>query len=53
MVAERDRVAAAFEGRWLRALAAAAGTRMFDYATRGAALLAVGADVRRCLVLVA
>ena len=53
VVAERDRVAAAFEGRWLRALAAAAGNRMFDYATLVAALLAVGADVRPSLVLVA
>jgi uncharacterized protein (TIRG00374 family) len=53
VVAERDRVAAAFAGRWLRALAAAAGNRMFDYATLVAALLAVGADVRPSLVLVA
>ena len=53
VVAERDRVAAAFDGRWLQALAAAAGNRMFDYATLVAALLAVGADVRPSLVLVA
>lgn len=31
LVAERDQVAAAFSGRWLRALASAAGNRMFDY----------------------
>ncbi len=53
VIAERDRVAAAFEGRWLQALAAAAGNRMFDFGTLVAALLAVGADVRPSLVLVA
>jgi uncharacterized membrane protein YbhN (UPF0104 family) len=53
VLTERDRVAQAFEGRWLRSLAAAAGNRMFDYATLVAALVAVGAHVRPSLVLVA
>lgn len=53
IVAERDRVAAAFAGRWLRALAAAAGNRILDYATLVAALVAVGAHVRPSLVLIA
>lgn len=53
IVAERDQVAAAFSGRWLRALASAAGNRMFDYATLVSALIAVGAHVRPSLVLVA
>ena len=53
VIAERDVVARAFRGRWLRALAAAAGNRMFDYATLVAALLAVGAQARPTLVLVA
>jgi uncharacterized protein (TIRG00374 family) len=52
-VAERDQVASAFRGRWLRALACAAGNRMFDYATLVAALVAVGARARPSLVLVA
>jgi uncharacterized membrane protein YbhN (UPF0104 family) len=53
ILAERDRVAQAFDKRWLRALASAAGNRMFDYATLVAALAAVGAHVRPSLVLVA
>ena len=53
LVAERDQVATAFEGRWIRALSAAAANRMFDYATLVAALHAVGAEVRPSLVLVA
>jgi len=53
LVRERDQVAAAFRGRWLRALASAAGNRMFDYACLVAALLAVGAQARPGLVLVA
>jgi uncharacterized membrane protein YbhN (UPF0104 family) len=52
-VTERDLVAAAFQGRWLRALACAAANRMFDYATLVASLLAVGAQARPSLVLVA
>jgi uncharacterized protein (TIRG00374 family) len=53
VVAERDRVAAAFDGRWLRALASAAGNRMLDYATLVAAMVAVGAHLRPSVVLVA
>jgi uncharacterized protein (TIRG00374 family) len=53
LVAERDQVAAAFRGRWLRALGSAAGNRMFDYAVLVAALYGVGAQVRPSLVLVA
>jgi len=53
LVSERDQVAAAFAGRWIRALTAAAANRMFDYATLLAALHAVGATVRPSLVLVA
>ncbi|MDQ1620872.1 MAG: glycosyltransferase 2 family protein [Actinomycetota bacterium] len=53
IVVERDQVAAAFSGHWLFALASAASNRMFDYAALVAALIAVGADVRPTLVLVA
>jgi putative heme transporter len=53
VVAERDRVAEAFDGRWLRALASAAGNRMLDYATLVAAMVAVGAHLRPSVVLVA
>lgn len=53
VLTERDRVAQAFDGRWLRSLAAAAGNRMFDYGALVASLLAVGAHVRPSLVLVA
>jgi uncharacterized protein (TIRG00374 family) len=53
LVAERDQVASAFRGRWLRALGSAAGNRMFDYAALVAALYGVGAQVRPSLVLVA
>jgi uncharacterized membrane protein YbhN (UPF0104 family) len=53
LVAERDRVAAAFDGRWLRALASAAGNRMLDYATLVAAMVAVGAHLPPSVVLVA
>jgi uncharacterized protein (TIRG00374 family) len=52
-VAERDQVAAAFQGRWWRALGGAASNRMFDYAALVAALYAVGAQARPSLVLVA
>jgi uncharacterized protein (TIRG00374 family) len=52
-LAERDQVAAAFHGRWLQALGCAVGNRMFDYATLVAALMAVGAQARPSLVLVA
>jgi putative heme transporter len=53
VVAERDRVAAAFAGRWLRALASAAGNRMLDFATLVAAMVAVGAHLPPSVVLVA
>jgi uncharacterized membrane protein YbhN (UPF0104 family) len=52
-VGERDKVAAAFAGRWLRSLASAAGNRMIDYAALVAALHAVGATARPSLVLLA
>jgi hypothetical protein len=52
-VGERDKVAAAFAGRWLRSLASAAGNRMIDYAALVAALYAVGAHARASLVLLA
>ena len=51
--AERNTIAAAFHGRWLRALVAAAANRLFDYAALVAALAAVGAQARPSLVLVA
>jgi uncharacterized protein (TIRG00374 family) len=53
LVRERNKVAAAFRGRWLKALASAAGNRMFDFACLVAALLAVGAQASPALVLVA
>lgn len=53
VLAERDRVAAAFSGRWLRALAAAAANRMLDFAALSASLAAVGAHPRPSLVLIA
>ena len=51
--AERDQVAAAFAGRWTRAVGAAAASRMFDYACLVAALYAVGAEIRPARVLLA
>ena len=51
--AERDQVAAAFAGRWTRAVGAAAASRMFDYAALVAALYAVGAEIRPARVLLA
>lgn len=42
VVAQRDQVAAAFAGFWGRALCAAAGNRMLDYAALVAAVYAVG-----------
>jgi uncharacterized protein (TIRG00374 family) len=53
VVTQRDQVAAAFAGRWGRALAAAAGNRMFDYAALVAAVYAVGGRARPSLVLLA
>jgi uncharacterized protein (TIRG00374 family) len=53
VVAQRDQVAAAYAGRWGRALAAAAGNRMFDYAALVAAVYAVGGRARPSMVLLA
>lgn len=53
VVAQRDAVAAAFAGRWGRALAYAAANRMLDYAALVAALYAVGARARPSMVLLA
>jgi uncharacterized membrane protein YbhN (UPF0104 family) len=50
---QRARVAAAFRGHWWRAVAAAAGNRMLDYAALVAALVAVGAHARPSEVLLA
>jgi uncharacterized protein (TIRG00374 family) len=50
---QRDKVADAFTGRWLRALALAAGNRMLDYAALVAGLYAVGAQIRPAMVLLA
>jgi hypothetical protein len=43
LLAQRDRIAAAFRGHWWRAAFAAAANRMFDYAALVAALVAFGA----------
>jgi uncharacterized protein (TIRG00374 family) len=51
LVRARDRVAASFEGRRTRALTAAAGNRMFDFAALVAALTALGAHARPSRVL--
>ncbi|HEX5861684.1 MAG TPA: lysylphosphatidylglycerol synthase transmembrane domain-containing protein [Nocardioides sp.] len=53
LVAQRDRVARAFEGRWWRAVFASAANRMFDYAALVAALVALGARARPAEVLLA
>jgi uncharacterized protein (TIRG00374 family) len=53
VLAQRDAVAAAFDGRWVRSLGFAAANRMFDYATLVASLCAVGARVRPSMVLLA
>ena len=50
---QRVRVAAAFHGHWYRAVLAAAGNRMLDYAALIAALVAVGAHARPSEVLLA
>ncbi|NUS50394.1 MAG: flippase-like domain-containing protein, partial [Nocardioidaceae bacterium] len=50
---QRARVAAAFRGHWWRAVIAAAGNRMLDYAALVAALVAVDAKVRPAEVLLA
>jgi uncharacterized protein (TIRG00374 family) len=53
LVTQRDRVAAAFEGRWWAAALAAAANRMFDYAALVAALVALDAHARPSMVLLA
>jgi len=53
VVAQRDAVAAAFAGHWGRALGAAAGARMLDYAALVAAVYAVGGRARPAMVLLA
>jgi hypothetical protein len=53
LVEQRDQVAAAFAGRRWRALTAAAGNRMFDYAALVAALTAFGVHARPSEVLLA
>lgn len=53
VVAQRDTVAASFSGHWGRALAAAAGNRMFDYCALVAAVYAVGGRARPSMVLLA
>lgn len=53
LVAQRDRVAAAFEGRWWHAVFAASANRMFDFAALVAALTAFGAHARPAEVLMA
>ena len=53
IVGERDRVAASFSRRWIRALSAAAGNRVLDYATLLAAVHAIGGELRPGLVLLA
>jgi len=53
LVRSRDRVAASFDERRTRALLAATGNRMFDFAALVAALAALGAHVRASEVLMA
>ncbi len=53
LVTARDRVAASFTGRRTRAVFAAAGNRMFDYAALVAALAALGAHARPSEVMMA
>lgn len=53
LVAARDRIAASFAGRRTRAVVAAAGNRMFDFAALVAALAALGAHARPSEVLMA
>lgn len=53
LLAQRDRIAAAFDRHWWRAAVAAAANRMFDYAALVAALVAFEAHVRPAEVLLA
>ena len=53
LLAERDRIAGAVGARWKAALASGVGRWVLDYASLLAALLAVGAQPRPSLVLLA
>lgn len=53
LLAQRERVADAFHGRWWRSVFAMAASRMFDYASLVAALVAFGAHARPAEVLLA
>ncbi len=53
LLAQRDRIAEAFHGRWWRSVFAMAASRMFDYASLVAALVAFGAHARPAEVLLA
>jgi len=53
LVAERSRLVDVLGARWPRAIAAAAGNWAFDYLALVAALIAVGAEPRYSLVLLA
>lgn len=53
LLAQRQRIADAFRGRWWRSVFAMAASRMFDYASLVAALVAFGAEARPAEVLLA
>ena len=53
LLAQRARIAEVFRGRWWRSAFAAAATRMFDYASLVAALVAFDAQARPADVLLA
>ncbi len=53
LLAQRVRIAEAFRGRWWRSVFAMAASRMFDYASLVAALVAFGAHARPAEVLLA
>jgi uncharacterized membrane protein YbhN (UPF0104 family) len=53
LLAQRARIAEVFHGRWWRSAFAAAATRMFDYASLVAALVAFDAHARPADVLLA
>ena len=53
LLAQRARIADAFHGRWWRSVFAMAASRMFDYASLVAALVAFGAHARPSEVLLA
>jgi len=53
LLRQRQRIADAFRGRWWRAVFAMAASRMFDFASLVAALVAFGAHARPAEVLLA